>query len=71
MSLLVKREGQQCGNVAQKQAFFSPVPVKEFGDYVCKCHANDNEEFKDQYTVRMETLHMCTLCVHHCGVCLS
>ena len=52
VNLFVKQEGQKCGNIAKKQTF-SPIPVEEFGDYVCKCHANDNEFFRDQYTVRL------------------
>ena len=52
VSLCVKQEGQKCSNMSKKQTF-SPVPVEEFGDYVYKCHANDNEDFRDQYTVRL------------------
>ena len=62
VNLYVMQESPQCGNVTTKQISFSPIPVEEFGNYVCKCHGND-KEFKDQYTVRMEMLHMCTLCV--------
>ena len=52
VNLFVKREGQKCSNMAKKQTF-SPIPVEEFGDYVCKCHANNNEDFRDQYSVRL------------------
>ena len=47
----LKQENPKCNNVAKKQTSFSPIPVEEFSDYVCKCHANDNEIFRDQYTV--------------------
>ena len=63
VNLLVIQEGQKYSKVTMKQICFSPIPVEEFSDYVCKCHANDNEEFKDQYAVRMEMLRMCVQCV--------
>ena len=52
VSVIVQQEGQQCVHVNKKQIAFSPIPLEEFGDYVCICHANDNEDFRNQYTVR-------------------
>ena len=63
VGLLVKNEGQKYSNMAKKQTSFSPIPVEEFGDYVYKCHANDNKEFKDQYAVRTVMLYMYVQCV--------
>ena len=54
--LFVQEESQQSAHVEKKQISFSPIPVEEFGDYVCKCHANDNEDFKNQYTVRSNVI---------------
>ena len=53
VSLFVQQESQQSVHVDNKQISFSPIPVGEFGDYVCKCHANDNEDFRIQYSVRL------------------
>ena len=50
-SLFVHQEGKQSVHVAKKQIYFSRIPVGEFCDYVSKCHANDNENFRDQYSV--------------------
>ena len=52
VSLFVQRQGQQPVNVAKKQIFSPPISVDEFAEYVSKCHANDNKNFRDQYTVR-------------------
>ena len=46
------KEDHEYTNLATYQSPFSPIPVEEFGYYVCKYHANDNEDFKDQFTVR-------------------
>ena len=34
-----------------KKHCVSPISVDEFGDYVTKCHYNDNEYFHHQFTV--------------------
>ena len=31
---------------------FGPIPVKDFGEFVAKAHANSNQLFKAQYEVR-------------------
>ena len=62
VKIFVKREGEKYSNTAKKQTSFSLIPVEEFGDYVCKCHANDNKEFKDQYAVRT-VMYMYVQCV--------
>ena len=47
--LQVQEEAQQSVTV---EIPFPAIPMEEFGDYVCKCHANNNDDFKDQYIVR-------------------
>ena len=53
MKLFVKKEGQQSPHVSKKHIHFSPIPVEEFGDYVSQSHANDNRDFRDQFSVSM------------------
>ena len=53
VNLSVKQEDQKYINVTTKQVSFLPIPVEEFSDYVFKCHANDNQIFRDQYSVRL------------------
>ena len=48
--LFVEHENRE--SVHMEKISFPAIPVEEFGDYVCKCHANDNHVFKDQYSVR-------------------
>ena len=55
VSLLVQQENQQSVQVDKKQTSFSPIPLGEFGDYVTKGHANDNEDFRIQYSVRLNS----------------
>ena len=50
--LCVSQEEEPCLHGTEKQIDFVPIPVEEFGDYVVKCHVNDNKEFVDQFTVR-------------------
>ena len=61
VKLFVRQEGQQSPHIAKKQICFFPIPVEEFGDYVAKSHANDNRDFRDQFTVsipaHMDTPH--------------
>ena len=51
VKLFVKRDGEPSPFVARKQISFSPMPVDQFGQYVARCHANDNRVFRDQYLV--------------------
>ena len=62
--LRVQQEGQQSDHVAKKQSFLSPIPVETFGDYVYQCHANDNEDFKKQFTVRSVGIIRNILCMY-------
>ena len=50
--LFVQYEDRQSVHGEKKQITFPGISVEEFGDYVCKCHANDNDDFKNQYSVR-------------------
>ena len=50
--LCVSQEEEQCLHGPEKQIDIVPIPVEEFGDYVVKCHVNDNKDFVDQFTVR-------------------
>ena len=56
VKLFVHQEGKQSVHVAKKQIYFPLIPVGEFDDYVSKCHANDNENFRDQYSVRANVI---------------
>ena len=47
--LCVNQESQLPGT--KKVVFNSAIPVEKFGNYVSKCHANDNEDFIFQFTV--------------------
>ena len=47
--LCVNQESQLLGT--KKVVFDSAIPVEKFGDYVSKCHANDNEDFIVQFNV--------------------
>ena len=51
VKLFVKKEGAPSPYVARKHITFSPIPLDQFGEYVAQCHANDNREFRDHYTV--------------------
>ena len=65
VSLFVQPEGQQSAHVDKKQITFSPIPVGEFDDYVCKCHANNNKDFRNQYIVRSKSWH--AICIQGNG----
>ena len=55
--LHVQQEGcNAAACVSKKQTSFPPIPVEDFGDYVCQCHAGDNEDFRKQFTVRSVVL---------------
>ena len=56
VNLFVKKEEHIYANISMYQTPFIPILVEEFGYYVCKCHANDNEDFEYQYTVRTNIL---------------
>ena len=47
VNLSLRKEGvyQQLGHQ------FSFIPVVDFGEYVTKCHASNNSDFRDQFTV--------------------
>ena len=51
VTLTVLREGEQAPHLNNRHITFSPIPMNEFGEYVAGGHANDNTDFKDQYTV--------------------
>ena len=51
VTLTVLREGEQAPHLNNRHITFSPIPMNEFGEYVASGHANDNTDFKDQYTV--------------------
>ena len=53
VSLSVRREGEPAPYLSFRRTTFSPISVDEFGEYVAQCHANENQEFKDQYTVSL------------------
>ena len=37
--------------VSSKQVHLSTIPVEQFGQFVVSSHSNNNQDFKDQYTV--------------------
>ena len=49
--LCVNQEGRPCLRESYEQIDFAPIPIEEYGSYVVKCHANDNKDFVDQFTV--------------------
>ena len=53
VNLYVKKEEHIYTNISLNQTPFIPILVEEFGYYICKCHANDNEDFRYQYSVSL------------------
>ena len=57
MSLFLQWECEQSTHVDKKLTSFSP---NLFGSlvtiYICKCHANDSEEFRVHYSVKVKQL---------------
>ena len=53
VKLTVQFEGEKTPDVERKSVTFTPIPVSEFGDYVIKNHASNNQGFRDQYMVRI------------------
>lgn len=53
VKLTVQFEGEKTPDVERKAMSFAPIPVAEFGDYVARNHANNNQGFRDQYQVRL------------------
>ena len=50
--LTVQFEKEKTPDVERKSITFTPIPVEEFGDFVVKNHARNNQGFRDQYMVR-------------------
>ena len=65
--LCVNREDQPCLHGPKKRIFYA-ISVDKFGDYVAKCHANDNEDFNAQFTVSKMCVSSCRVnfvnCIH-------
>ena len=55
VGLCVNQEGQPSLHGPKTKIGLVPIPTEEFGDYVVKCHANDNKDFIDQFSVRLFT----------------
>ena len=65
--LYMNQEGQPCLHGPKKRLLYA-ISVDGFGDYVAKCHANDNEDFNAQFTVSKMCVSCCRVyfvnCIH-------
>ena len=66
VNLFVEQETQQPMTAPQITSKSTLIPAKEFGDFVSKCHDNDNEGFNDQYKVGHKVVHS-LLFLHLCN----
>ena len=48
VKLLVTEREEKCVHVAKGK---KTIAIEEYGDYVCRCHANHNKQFYDQFAV--------------------
>ena len=56
VKLSVQMEGEKTPDVERKIMTFEPIPVAEFGEYVAQNHGNNNQGFRDQFSVSLGCL---------------